>query len=203
MAIANPVARVAATYGQVYAKGQNGTLRSLRVGDVIYENEVIVTGPNSAVDLVTMGGLPFRLGANEVMALDIEVAGSADVTDAAFKITDGEFKRLVAALNEGRPIDELLEETAAGSAGNAGGGSTFVRLLHITEGVSPLSFEFGSDRLGGADGAVYIPRVDEGVTPTILEYGTDRSGGGRHHQYWWRRHGYHHQARTTNARHDR
>ena len=56
MAIANPVARVAATYGQVYAKGQNGTLRSLRVGDVIYENEVIVTGPNSAVDLVTMGG---------------------------------------------------------------------------------------------------------------------------------------------------
>ena len=156
MATANPVARVAAIQGQAYARGEDGRLRPLHVGDFIYEGEVIVTGAASAVDLVTLDGLPFRLGANEAMVLDAEVVGTEGATEAVVKITDGEFNRLVAALNEGRSLDDLLDETAAGNTANAGGGPTFVRLLRISESVSPLSFEFGTDRPGANDEALYF-----------------------------------------------
>ena len=68
MVTSTPVARVAAIHGQVYARGEKGTLRPLHVGDYVYEGEAVVTGPNSAVDLVTMEGLPFRLNANDLLS---------------------------------------------------------------------------------------------------------------------------------------
>ena len=51
---------------------------------------------------------------------------------------------VIQAIEQGRDINEVLEETAAGLIGAAGNehGSTFVNLLRIVEGVTPLSYEY-------------------------------------------------------------
>ncbi|MDR2452593.1 MAG: retention module-containing protein, partial [Candidatus Accumulibacter sp.] len=173
-----PVARVSAVQGQVFAKAADGSLRPLRVGDLIYDGESIVTGDGSFVDLAALDGQALTLGANETLVMDAEVLGQSapDATDAAVKVGGEEFNRIVTALNEGQSLDALLEETAAGasSAGvGAGGGPTFVRLLRIGEGIDPLGYEFGTpssaeilDLINGGDrpylaGPPSITAVDE------------------------------------------
>ena len=47
MATSTPVARVSAIQGQAQAKAEDGSLRPLRVGDFVYEGEIIVAGPNT------------------------------------------------------------------------------------------------------------------------------------------------------------
>ena len=73
MAAPVTVARVSAVQGQAYAKGEDGALRPLRAGDFVYEGESVVTGVASSVELATMDGQPFHLGANEALTMDTEV----------------------------------------------------------------------------------------------------------------------------------
>ena len=147
-----PVARVAAIRGEVFARDQDGVSRPLRSGDFIFDNESVVTGDNSAVDLSDMNGQPLNLGARETLAMDAEVLAldGTGASDSALAVSGDDFSRVIAALNEGQSLDNLLEETAAGGAasagGEAGGGPTFVRLLRITESVDPLSYEFETVR---------------------------------------------------------
>ena len=117
---------------------------------------MIVTGANSYADIESLDGQPLTFGANESVALNAEVLGQStpDATDSAVNGGGNEFDRIVTALNEGGDLDALLEETAAGAGsagGGAGGGPTFVRLLRITEGVAPLAYEFGAERVDVID----------------------------------------------------
>jgi VCBS repeat-containing protein len=154
MAAPLPVARVSAVQGQAHAKGADGLLRPLHAGDFVYAGEIVVTGAASSVDLAAMDGQPFHLGANEGMTMDAEVAAQVapDAADSAVKVSGDEFSRIVTALSQGRSLDDLLEETAAGGAsGDAGGGPTFVRLLRISESVEPLSFTYETARAAATD----------------------------------------------------
>jgi VCBS repeat-containing protein len=152
MATPIPVARVSAVHGEVFAKDPGGVLRPLRAGDFIFDHEIIVTGENSAIDFADMNGQALNLGARETLAMDAEVLAQdgTGASDSAVQVSDDDFSRVIAALNEGQSLDNLLEETAAGGAaaggGEAGGGPTFVRLLRITESVDPLSYEFETVR---------------------------------------------------------
>lgn len=151
MATPIPVARVSAISGEVFARDQDGVSRPLHAGDFIFDNEVVVTGENASVDLANMDGQPFNLGAHETLTMDAEVLAQdeSNAGDSAVQVSGDEFSRIVAALNEGQSLDNLLEETAAGVAaagGDAGGGPTFVRLLRITESVDPLNYEFETVR---------------------------------------------------------
>lgn len=56
MADNTAVARVSAIQGQALAKDKNGALRALRVGDAIFEGDVILAAENSRVDLATLDG---------------------------------------------------------------------------------------------------------------------------------------------------
>ena len=153
MANTTPVARVSALQGQVFAKGKDGELRVLHVGDVIYEADVLVSGDGSWVELATNDGHTLTVRANETLTVDAEVLGSIppDVTDSALLAAGTDTGKVIKAINEGGSLDALLEETAAGdSGGGTDGGSSFVRLLRIAESVDPLSFGFDETVRGGA-----------------------------------------------------
>ena len=179
------IARVSAIQGQAFAKDKSGALRTLRVGDAILEGEVIVTAENSRVDLATPDGRSLVMRGNETLTVDAEVAGAVkpDATDAALLAGGTDVDKVIKAINDGGSLDALLEETAAGAgAGGADGGSSFVRLLRVVEGVDPLSFEFDTARRGAvneigreADGVVggaAINGVAAGV-PTIASVTAD------------------------------
>jgi hypothetical protein len=131
MASNTPVARVSALQGKAFARGEDGAMRELMVGDPIFEGDVVVALPGAQVDLAADDGRSLILRDNETLTVDAEVFGDVK-PDAS--------------------VDELLEETAAGiAAGGTDGGPTFVRLLRIAEGVDPLNYEFDMARRGQGD----------------------------------------------------
>ncbi|GHU38686.1 hypothetical protein AGMMS50256_38140 [Betaproteobacteria bacterium] len=180
MATPIPVARVSAVQGQASAKGENGTLRPLHVGDYLYEGEIVITGANSYVDVTTQDGLALTYGANETVKLDAEVLAriTPDTTDSSVNAGGDDFNRIVTALNQGENLDDLLEEPAAGAGGgDAGGGPSFVRLLRIVEGVDPLAYEYSTERGdvldypingGGSDNQADVPvEPDPAIEPPV------------------------------------
>ena len=169
MAINTPVARVSAIQGKAFAKGEDGAMRQLNVGDPVFEGEFVVTLPGSQVDLATEDGRLLTLRDNEVLTLDAEVIGDAraEATDSALVSTDESANTIIQAIKEGGSLDELLEETAAGeAAGGSDGGSTFVRLLRITEGVDGSDYDFVAAQQVTADDAISVTVSDGSLTDT-------------------------------------
>ena len=149
MAAKTPVAHVSAIQGTAFAKSEDGKMRQLKVGDPVFEGEILVAPPGSQVDLAMADGRQIALRDNEALTLDTEVVGDAkaDAADSALLAVGDEAQRIIQSINEGGNLDELLEETAAGeAAGGSDGGSTFVRLLRISESVDPLSYEYETAR---------------------------------------------------------
>ena len=146
MAEALVIARVAALQGEVFARSAEGVVRRLKVGDPVREGDVITPGAGGRIELALQDGTTRLVRSGEQLTVDAEVAGEVkpDAADAALLAGNGQFERVIKAINEGGSLDELLEETAAGEAGGVDGGSSFVRLLRIAENVDPLVFRFGS-----------------------------------------------------------
>ncbi|MCM8611038.1 MAG: retention module-containing protein, partial [Candidatus Accumulibacter sp.] len=144
-----PVARVSAIQGKAYIKQPDGSLRPLQVGDMIFEGDIIVAGSASRVELSTPDGRAVLLRANETLTMDGEVSAAIPPgrTEAALTSGVAEVSKVIQAITSGASLDDLLDETAAGTGTpGADGGPSFVRLLRIAENVDPLVFEFGTAR---------------------------------------------------------
>ena len=87
MATQNPVARVSVIQGKAFAKGENGTMRELKVGDPIFEGEILVASAGSQIELTGADGRVLTLRGNEALTADGEVFGhiKPDAADAASK----------------------------------------------------------------------------------------------------------------------
>jgi len=135
-AAGNVVGKVAVVQGQAFARAKDGTRRPLKVGDVVYENDVIVTAENSRVELEFDTGKVFLLRAKETVTLDSTVVGSElpENRNAALLDRVDELAEITRAITEGSSLDQLLEETAAGLTGDGEGGShNLVQILRIVE----------------------------------------------------------------------
>jgi Mg-chelatase subunit ChlD len=144
-ATGNVVGKVAVVQGQAFARAKDGTQRPLKVGDVVHENEVIVTGENGRVELEFDSGKVFLLRAKETVALDSAVIGAElpDNRNAALLDRVGELADITRAIAEGSSLDQLLEETAASlTGGSEGSGHNFVQLLRIAEALDPAGYNY-------------------------------------------------------------
>ena len=147
MAQANVVAKVVLVVGQAYAKSSNGSMRKLAVGDVIREGEQIVTSQGGRVELAFDDGTVRLARVNEPVHPDSFATLPSESEQKPAELPGGDAKRVVDALAQGRNLDDLLEDPAAGlrtGGGRSDGGHDFVRLDRIVEPVTPLSFEFGT-----------------------------------------------------------
>ncbi|MFZ6750822.1 retention module-containing protein, partial [Undibacterium sp. Ren11W] len=140
---ANIVGKVVALQGQAIVRSSDGSQHQLHLGDVIYENDVIVTEANGRVELAFDQGRTYLLREGETVTLDASVFAPAqtDITNAAL-LPDSSLASSVAnAVIGGNSLDKLLEETAAGlGGGEVGDGNDFVQLDRIAEAVTPQSF---------------------------------------------------------------
>lgn len=164
------VGKVASVEGQVFAKGSDGGLRRLNVGDPVFEGEVIQTPAAGRVELAFNDGTAYFLRDKEAVTLDGMVFGgrAVDAREATLMPGKaGELESISRAIAEGNSLDRLLEETAAGRstvAGKSDDGHSFVQLLRIAEAVDPLGYQFGN-----RDGS----RQDD-----IIGGGAEDTGGG-------------------------
>ncbi|MBT0962439.1 retention module-containing protein, partial [Denitromonas iodatirespirans] len=148
MASNQPIATVVAVIGYAYARNAEGELRVLKPGDALYEGEVVITRDGGKVELATSDGQLLDVQPNETVAITADLSDTTRPTPQEAAVGDATIDQVIQAINQGGDIDDALEAPAAGLAGGAGGeGNSFVRLLRITEGVDPLSFEFGSAQI--------------------------------------------------------
>ncbi|MFA7293563.1 MAG: retention module-containing protein, partial [Rhodocyclaceae bacterium] len=170
MAEALVIARVAAVQGEVFARSPEGKVRRLKVGDPVREGDVITPGEGGRVELALQDGTTRLVRSGEQLTVDAEVAAEVkpDARDAALLAGNGDIDKVIKAINSGGSLDALLEETAAGEAGGADGGSSFVRLMRISESVDPLNFQFSTaDRNSGGE----IPPSGNSPTEAAAESG--------------------------------
>ena len=114
MATNIPVARVSAVQGKAFARGEDGSMRELKVGDPIFEGDVVVALPGAQVDLAADDGRSLVLRDNETLTVDAEVFGDAkpDAGNAALLAANDQSNRIVEAIRQGGNLDELLETMA-------------------------------------------------------------------------------------------
>ncbi len=170
--MANIIGKVALLQGHAYAKGPDGRERALKVGDVVYEGDVIVTAANSRVELAFEGGQHYLVRGNETVTLDKAVLGDElpEARDAALIGRVAESAEIARVIAEGGSLDELFEETAAGfNGGAANDGHGFVEIGRIREGVSGASYQYDTARervqVGLPEGG--RPDAKPTVPPTI------------------------------------
>ena len=139
---ANIIGKVVAIQGEAIIKSPDGKQHVLKVGDVVYENDVIVAAPGAQVELAFDSGHNYLVRQNETVTLDASVfaASQSEVAKAALLPADSTPQNIANAVIGENSLDKLLEETAAGlGGGDAGDGSSFVRLERIAESVTPTS----------------------------------------------------------------
>ncbi|WP_185906584.1 immunoglobulin-like domain-containing protein [Teredinibacter haidensis] len=128
----NPIATVVSVSGVNYAKNATGELRELKPGDVIYEDDIIITGSSGNVELALNDGNRIVVAeAGEVAITPDLLAYKGPVADEN-AIESDDVAAVLEALESGVDLSEVLEETAAGG-GPADEGHGFVRLARIVE----------------------------------------------------------------------
>ena len=128
--MAQVIGTVAKLVGVAYARASDGSLREMRLGDDVFDGEVLLTAEGSAVEL-TIPDAPTILvaGGRELLINgELTLAMRDQAEDAS--VLDETLEAVVAALEGDGDLLDALEATAAGgSAGDEG--NSFVRLGRI------------------------------------------------------------------------
>ncbi|MCO4321184.1 retention module-containing protein, partial [Aliidiomarina quisquiliarum] len=127
-------AQVLNIQGTAWAQSEDGTMRQLQVGDEVLPGEVVITEQGASVTLA------FDDGAEQVIPELFQVLVSEDSLDAdnAYdfdNVVDAESPEAILALldGEGDLLEQLEAAAAGGDAGGGGEGSSFVRLLRVSD----------------------------------------------------------------------
>ena len=162
MAEPKVVATVVRVDGQVLARNADGEVRLLKAGDILREGEVVVTASGARVELAYADGGATSIPEDSSVLISEEMTEAARPDARAASVEDATIAQVIQAIETGQDLDQVLEDPAAGLAGGgAGEGSSFVRLLRISEEIGQTTFDFAE-----AQGGV-IGEFDGGRAPTV------------------------------------
>ena len=133
--------------GTVIARAPDGAIRELQLGDDVYQGEVLITAQGAIVEVTVPDAPAIVLPGGRELLLNGEVTVADRDTAADAGLDDETLDQVVAALESGANLDEILEETAAGGAGNEG--SSFIRLGRI--GLDTPTASADTDATAAAD----------------------------------------------------
>ena len=151
------IATVVAVTGKAYARNADGELREIRPGDVLMEGETVVTPDGATVELSLSDGSPLVVADVPELSLTPDlVADTAPGADES-AIQDETVEQVLAALESGEDLSNVLDATAAGpsASGPGGEGHSFIRLGRIVEETDEFSGVSGTaapEDEGGVDG---------------------------------------------------
>ncbi|MCX4186909.1 retention module-containing protein [Methylophaga sp. OBS4] len=167
--MAKQIGTVNAVSGAVSATSSDGTIRNLQLNDVVYEDDLIITGENGVVEIGFANNHTMDLGRNSQVMLDGDIY-DATTTGASGQPSSPDVEAIQQAVLEGEDPTLIQEATAAGAGtqtGNEGHDAVFVDYLNPE--VIP---EAGFDTTGVTN-EYTLPEEDNIVvqqqTPGILE----------------------------------
>ncbi|WP_019024341.1 retention module-containing protein [Thioalkalivibrio sp. ALJ20] len=162
------VATVQAVIGTVTVRDAEGNSRVLQQGDPIYAGEEVTTQSGGLVELALADGSSVTLAEGEAATLTEDLVQSADADAMASQIGDATVEEIIAALDRGESLDDLLEAPAAGvEGGTAGEGGGFVRVVRVNDEVPQVQYVFPTNALGqpepgeGTDSGGSVTSADE------------------------------------------
>ncbi|WP_026333057.1 retention module-containing protein, partial [Thioalkalivibrio sp. ALE18] len=145
------VATVESVVGTVIARDEDGNTRVLQPGDHIFYGEEVIAEDGAFIEMAFEDGSTLSLAGNESATITDDLAESAESVPEDGEIAEATVEEIIAALDRGEDITDLLEAPAAGvDGGPAGEGGGFVRIARNTEEVGEVSYLYGSNVLGDA-----------------------------------------------------
>ncbi|MDP3743899.1 MAG: retention module-containing protein, partial [Methylotenera sp.] len=143
------IGKIVAITGSALLISNNGDQRDLRLGDNIQTADTIKTLAGVEVELALANGRVIHIGAEQLVAFADEL-GDVFVPEASDSAIDvATIDTVIKAIEEGKDINEVLEDTAAGVGGSSNSyGFGFVDLLRINDDLNNFRFVFDSSTTG-------------------------------------------------------
>ncbi len=160
------IATIANVFGEVLARDADGNVRVLAVGDEIYLGEEIITADGAFIALSFEDGSGLMLAGDEQVTITEDLPASFEPDPPGAAIGQATVEEIIAALERGEDITDLLPPPGAGAEGGGdNGGGKFVRIARIDEPVPPVAYNFpGNDFPGpGIAGGLNILEGDDAV----------------------------------------
>ncbi|NMM41901.1 retention module-containing protein, partial [Pseudoalteromonas arctica] len=177
---------------------EDGSIRALSLGDSLTVGDVIITAENSSV-MIDIKGMSLSIPANQRVKITPDLVAETTRDSSETTIFDASIDDAIASLNQPNSTDETspspltedvsdflsalesdgdlldtLEATAAG--GNAttgsGGGTSFVELARIAEGIEPSSLSFDDSFTANNDDIFSLRDTTGGVVPETTLIGS-------------------------------
>ena len=138
---------------KVVVISDGGVKRVLHLNDGVKTGDTIITPEGVIVELELANGKPLAIFAGQTVKVTDELADAVPASSGDSAIDQATIQAVITAINEGRDISDVLEETAAGLDGGAvtAYGFGFEILPRIIEGLNPLAFDFASNRTDNID----------------------------------------------------
>ncbi|MGJ8621084.1 MAG: retention module-containing protein, partial [Methylophilaceae bacterium] len=156
--------------GKVIVISDDGVKKVLHLSDSINTGDTIITPEGVIVELELANGKPLAIFAEQTVQITNELVDAVPASSGDSAVDQATIQAVITAINEGRDISEVLEETAAGLDGGAvtAYGFSFESLARVIEGVTnPLSYSFTSTQL-----------ADSGIQPLFSEQNDFLAAGG-------------------------
>ncbi|HYN53606.1 MAG TPA: retention module-containing protein, partial [Methylotenera sp.] len=140
------IGKVVAMTGVAYLITDNGTKRELQLGDQIQTGDTIQTPRGVDVDLELASGRVIHISAEQLVAFTEELSEVIVPGGLDSAINLATIETVIKAIEEGKDINAVLEETAAGANGQLNSyGFGFVDLFRINDILNAFNFSYSID----------------------------------------------------------
>ena len=108
------IATVISIDSSAQARGANGELRVLQVGDTLMQGETLVTPNGGGVELALSDGSALRVADMPEMAITPDLVADTAAGPDESAIEDETVQAVLSALETGQDLGDVLDPTAAG-----------------------------------------------------------------------------------------
>jgi VCBS repeat-containing protein len=163
------VGKVVALTGTAYIITDNGDKRQLQLGDTVETSDTIQTVAGAEVELDMTSGRVMRIGPEQLVAFTPELTNALGVDALDSELNLATIETVIKAIESGKDINAVLEETAAGSGSRVERGFDFVNLLRIVDPLNQFGFNYDFDYRANID--------DQPILGRLIDDETNRLGG--------------------------
>src|SRR5688500_18723910 len=136
------IGKVVALTGTAYLLTDNGSKRELQLGDTVQTGDTIQTMQGSSVELEMLMGPNMYIGAIQLVAFTEELTNALGFDSLDGRVDIATIETIIKAIESGKDIHEVIEETAAGNGLTTSYGFDFVALLRINDVLNQFGFDF-------------------------------------------------------------
>jgi len=137
------IGTVVAVTGVAYLISQDGSKREIQVGDQVETGDTIQTPRGSEVELDLTSRRLISIYSEQTVQFTEELSGAILPSDLDSAVNLATIETVIKAIEEGKDISAVLEETAAGQTGNyISYGFNFVDIFRIDDVLNAFNFAY-------------------------------------------------------------